>query len=171
MVETEQREYQENHQESSEHMLGILIEFQINTNNSIKDDKPKDNCNEAFDKIFEINWAEMFMKLEAQFLLPVFTIQLLVKEFENVTRRLNVLNNHLKEHLTKINKNPEEVDKIIAEVFYKDPLQLCNSKLGTDYKRKKLYKENFIYVGPERISLGKVVGKKHIFIMCELLRH
>ena len=164
LVEAGQREYQENHQESSEYMLEIPTALQINTNNSIKDDKPKDYCNNAFDKLFEINWAEMFMKLEAQFLFPVSTIQFLVKEFEKFDLyRLNVLKNHLKEHLTKINKNSEEVDKIIAEVFYKDPLKVCNSKLGTDYRRKKFYKENFIYVGPERILLRKVNGKKAHF--------
>ena len=38
--------------------------------------------------------------------------------------------------------------KIIAEVFYKDPLKACNSKLGTDYRSKKFYKEkaHFHYV-------------------------
>ena len=138
LLETERREYQENHQESSEYMLEIPTEFQINTNNSIKDDKPKVSCNDAFDKLFQINWAEMFMYLKDQFSVPICKIPFLLKEFENVyLYRLNMLNNHLKEHLTQITKIPEEVDKIIAEVFYQDLLKVCNSKLGTDYITKK----------------------------------
>ncbi|XP_043472523.1 uncharacterized protein LOC122505125 [Leptopilina heterotoma] len=147
---------QENHPDTSlaNHDINTN-EIHINSSNSINDHI----CN----NLFEINLAQLYLKLEAQFLVPVSTIQFFIEELENIdNQRLNVLKENLNKQLSLLIIN-DETDKIVEAVFSTDPLQICKSNFETNYKRRKFYKKHFTYVKPELVSLGKIRGKKAHF--------
>ena len=137
-IETEKESINENINEILNHM-DIDHSNQINELSNFNDCTLNNfNCNE----LYELNLAQLSLKLEAEFLVPVSTIQFLVEELRTVhSQRLTVVRNRLKEQLETLNITHGGVDKIVEEDFLKDPLNECSSKLGTNHKRKKFYKK------------------------------
>ena len=52
----------------------------------------------------------------------------------------------------------ERIKVIVEEVMNDDPFLKCNTKLGSNYKRKKFYKEEFDFVQPQSILINKEKG-------------
>lgn len=140
-----------------DNMDNITIEsFSVTQN-----DQENYHLNEKFHELFKINLGQLYLKLESQFLVPVSTIQFLIKELENIDSQcLNILKSRLTEHLILLNPNCDKVNYIINGIIKDNPMENCKLTLATDHKRKQFYKETFAYVQPESVSLGKIKGKK-----------
>ena len=106
------------------------------------------------------NVAQLYLKLEAEFMLPASTIQYLIEELSNIERlsrdeQQNILENILgKEEILSSNSV-----KMIRNVFQNSPLLQSYDKLNTNHKRKKFYKDSFAFVEPKQKPLPKVKGK------------
>ena len=121
---------------------------------------------EALGEMLLFNMAQMFIKLEAEFLVPVSTIQYIVTEMENIADlRMDVILSTLRNELSALEtSNLFKIEKVIEAVLKEDPISTCNAKLKTDFLRKKLYKDRLAYVSPRSVSLGMIYGKKGTFI-------
>lgn len=93
------------------------------------------------------NLVDFYLKLESQFTIPVSTIQKIIENMQILNdASLKVMNNHLKEILKNENFPSDKIEAIIKEVSSLNPFSTQNKSLNSDYKRKKVYREQRQYV-------------------------
>ena len=102
------------------------------------------------------NLAQFYLKLESQLLLPASTVKTIVTEISSMQHESqNIVRKSLTKKLVAEGIRAEKVKVIVEEVMNEDPFLKCNTKLGSNYKRKKFYKEKFDFVQPQSILINK----------------
>ncbi|XP_031780303.1 uncharacterized protein LOC100679989 isoform X1 [Nasonia vitripennis] len=102
------------------------------------------------------NLAQFYLKLETQLLLSASTVKTIVTEITSMQRESqNIVMTSLARKLISEGISADKVDIIVKEIINEDPFLKCNVKLGSNYKRKKFYKENFDFIQPESLVIDK----------------
>ena len=97
-------------------------------------------------------------KLQGQFLLPASTIQKIVEEIQNIhelgqTYTLSKLNSMLKNGTAL---SDEDIRKVCNSVTESDLFSVSHKgPMRTSYSRAQHFKNNFNYVEPKQICLGR----------------
>ena len=116
---------------------------------------------ENLEDLFLLNIAQLYLKLESQFMIPASTIQYIVTEFCNIHEQgQEIIQNNIKKCLLEENMSEGLANSILREAFENDPFLKSNNILNTDYKRKTFYKNNFAYVNPIEIRLPSESSEK-----------
>lgn len=72
----------------------------------------------------------MFMKLEAELLIPVSTIQYIITEMRNIANlRMDVILSTLRKERSTSETSDTEITKLIEMVMKQDPVSSGNAKL------------------------------------------
>lgn len=122
------------------------------------------DVDEDADNLFLNNVAIFLLKLEAQFTIPVSTIQYVVKELENITRdSQDIINQKLEIHLLNAGLHQSKIDEIIRDLAINNPFLCSLSELRTGHRRKKYFKDNKLYVTPIQILISEKNGHKYYF--------
>lgn len=102
------------------------------------------------------NLCMFYMQLQAKYLIPSSTIQMIVEEINSLNDiRHQHTKNEFKEVLaTKTNLSETEIDSVLSCVEGTQLHFSCSSHLSTEYRRKQFFKKKFSYVQPQAISLG-----------------
>lgn len=117
-----------------------------------------------FEDLFLKNLMHFYLKLEAQFLIPVANIQHIVQELSNINSlNLEAKRKRLMSFLVRENISLDKANEAVNEIIMNDPFSKSNEILKSDYKRKKTYKNELNYVSPVEISLGEIEGKQRHF--------
>ncbi|KAL7291766.1 hypothetical protein TKK_0014552 [Trichogramma kaykai] len=106
--------------------------------------------------LFHTNIAQLYLKLESEFLVPNSTIQHIVTANNAIDeQRLDILKSRLFQRLEKENVQLDLIHKIMSIMNEVDPIPLTNKLFGTVYKRKKFYKTHFKFVEPVPLTIDK----------------
>lgn len=106
--------------------------------------------------LYKRNLCLFYMQLQAKYLVPSSTIQMIVEE-------MNVLNDichqytkdKIKETLrANGNMSDAEVDSVFQSLQETDLHAACSSHLSTEHTRRQYFEKNFAYVHPENVYLG-----------------
>lgn len=106
---------------------------------------------------FLTNLALFYLRMQAKMLLPATTIQCLIEEFQEV-HDSNVENmfHSLRDELMKLNISVTDINNIIGNLNKTNLLRLYNEGVfRSDATRKTYFKNNFNYVPPKQVYLGK----------------
>lgn len=115
-------------------------------------------------ELFLQRTAELFLKLETQFMIPATTIQYLMEEMQNIEiQNFETLDNVLRETLLNENIATSKIEAIINRVKTEHASLSNCTPLKTNYKRKQFYQKHFTYVKPVQKLLCSSNGKKHYF--------
>ena len=80
-----------------------------------------DSETEDCEDLFLANIAQLYLKLESEFILPVSTLQYIITEFCNIHQEgQGIIKRNLKKRLLQENMTEELVNSIINEVFDND---------------------------------------------------
>lgn len=106
--------------------------------------------------VYEKHLALFYFKLQPKYLLPSSVIQYICEEFEEMLKMTSCSSyNSIKNKLNTLELNEYIIETILENITDVNPFQSCNSKLNTDYLRKTYFKQNFNYVCPVEVYLGK----------------
>ena len=107
--------------------------------------------------------ALFYLKLQAKYILPASTIQTIIDETQVIHNlSQSFLSRKLRNILTAHDLSKKVVDEIDQELFQNDLLTVCNGELlKSDNKRTSYFKNNFNYVSPVEIYLGKDQFGRH----------
>lgn len=102
------------------------------------------------------NLSMFYMKLQAKYLIPSSTIQLIVEEIDKLSGVCQqYTKNHLKVSLqAKAKLSETEIEDVLKTLDDMDIHGCCRSALSTEHKRKQYFEEHFPYVHQKCISLG-----------------
>lgn len=116
--------------------------------NEINDDE------EVLDSYLE-NLANLFLKLESQYLIPVNTIQFLITELQVIADQgRDHQKVKLRSYLQELQIPDDKIEQIAEELFINDIFWNCSKKLNSSYKRYKFYKERHSFIEPIEIKLN-----------------
>lgn len=134
-----------------------LPEYQAENNNL-------DSEKEIFSEdIFLMNLAHFFLKLEFKFCLPASTVQFIATEITTITQQnTKVFKQNIPKHLEQLGLSEASIEDIIKNTLDNKMLDI-DDRLGTIFKRRKFYEQNFPYVSPIQVPLDSVNNKKRFF--------
>jgi len=104
------------------------------------------------------NLANFYLKLEAKCLVPASTIQFIVNEMNNINELGKEYLKDKLEQICSVAGLAEEIVKPVCnELFKSDPFTSAQKygPLRTNHTRKEYYKQNFDYIEPESVKLGR----------------
>lgn len=132
--------------------------YETGTEMSIDDVEMDARPTEDFSDLFFRNVSLFYLKLQGQFLLPASTIQNIVEEIQNIhelgqTYTVSKLNSMLKNDTAL---SDEDIRKVCNSVTGSDLFSASHKgPMRTAYSRAKHFKNNFNYVEPKKIFLGR----------------
>lgn len=123
---------------------------------------PVENIPESVNMPDEINMREMYtknlcmfyMKLQAKYLIPSSTLQMIVEETNDL---FDICSQHTKNQFkdalkARTNLSDSDIDEVLNSLT--DLHSSCSTPLSTEYTRKQFFQRNFDYVHPQAIHLG-----------------
>lgn len=114
--------------------------------------------------LFLQNLAELFLNLEVHYMIPATTIQHLVTELHNLqNQHKKAQSKTLRDILIAEQVPSSKAIEIIKKFELQNSFLQSLSTLKSDYRRKKFYKERFLYVKPIEKFLCVQNGKKKFF--------
>ena len=138
-------------------------EKSIDTNDNF-DSETNYQFPESVDDLCLSNFAQLYLSLECQYMIPARTLQYIVTEMCNCHQQSqDILKKNLRTRLLEEGFSDEKTVKILNEVFKSDLFLKSNNILGTHYKRIKFYKNNFSYVEPQQIMITPAGAPKQNF--------
>lgn len=104
------------------------------------------------------NLCLFYMQLQAKYLVPSSTLQMIVKE-------INALNNICHQYTLRANTSMSdaEIDLVFQSVQETDLHTACSSHLSMEHTRRQYFEKNFAYVRPERVFLGTNEQRKDCY--------
>lgn len=136
--------------------------------------KPNDFCPEEMDVFpekedegeFIRHLALFYLKLQSKLLLPSSTIQTIIEHYQEIHDiNQSHLISKLVDKLTLLGLTKDDINTVIDTMKSEDLHRACNTHaLKSDHKRKTFFKNNFSYVEPESICLGKNESGNECFV-------
>lgn len=104
--------------------------------------------------LYTKNLCMFYMKLQAKYLIPSSTIQMIVEEINDLH---DICSQHTKKQFKAVlkartNLSDSDVDEALSSLT--DLHSSCSTPLSTEYTRKQFFLKNFNYVHPQPIHLG-----------------
>lgn len=115
--------------------------------------------------LFIQNLALFYMKLQAKYLIPVSTVEMIIKDFEEVhtialTHIKSTVCSLLKQHMSE-----EDCQHVLQEMDDSDLLNSCNTRMfSSSCKRETFFKKNFQYVAPKKYSLELISKERSVTV-------
>lgn len=135
---------------------GVLLESQFSSTAN----KRQANHSEYSNAEYLQNLAVLFLKMEAEFIVPVSTIQRIITQLSNVHKLGNdILKQNFRKQMTEEGFLPEQIERFL-EILNTDPFFDSYKKLESDHRRKKFYKQTFDFATPETVVID---DKKETF--------
>ncbi len=111
------------------------------------------------------NLCMFYMKLQAKYLVPSSTIQMIVEQVDSLSDVCHqYTRNQLKGVLQANTRLTEsEIKDVLASLNDSSLHASCSPALSTEYLRRQYFQTNFSYVHPQTISLGTDDNRKEQF--------
>lgn len=151
------------HPNSAEHIYCLEVSESImkteELNEVVESNDCEDQASETFteEKLIRNN-ALFYLKLESELLVPASTVQLISEEIINLNSINCAIRNQKMIKALELLNLDEKVRKDILTVLNQDTMKEAHGDAGvlrSSYMRSQYYHNNFDYVKPETISLGK----------------
>ena len=102
------------------------------------------------------NLCLFYMQLQAKYLVPSSTIQMIVEEINGLN---DICHQYTKDKIKETlrgntNMSDAEIDSVFQSLQEADLHASCSSRLSTEYIRRQYFEKNFAYVHPENVFLG-----------------
>ncbi|KAA0721578.1 hypothetical protein E1301_Tti023627 [Triplophysa tibetana] len=103
------------------------------------------------------NLCLFYMQLQAKYLVPSSTIQMIVEEFSG----LNYISHQYTQKMfreilkSKTAHSQFDIESVVQTLQGQDLHSACNSLLSTEYQRRQYYQNFFSYVHPQIMYLGR----------------
>lgn len=150
-----------------EYELGTTI-ANNDTNNTEANSRVKNDIllktNEEAETNFLNNFANFLLRLETTYTIPISTIQFIMDELQSMAQyNQDITNSKIKAHLLEMGLCNEQIEVIVQDIATSNPFISSCSQFSTDYKRKKHFRNNHLYVKPQQISISDTDGKQTFF--------
>lgn len=102
------------------------------------------------------NLCMFYMALQAKYLVPSTTIQMIVEEINGLNDICHQYTQKQFRETLRANSNLSEtdIDAVFGSLQEADLHLACSSSLSTEYTRRQYFQKNFSYVHPQNILLG-----------------
>lgn len=141
--------------------------LQIGPESAMNESKSQPQVTETADikSLYIRNLCLFYMQLQAKYLVPSSTIQLIVDEINGLSDICHqYTNGKIRETLgANSDMSDAEINSLVLSIQETDLHAACSSLLSTEYTRRQYFQRNFGYVHPEKIYLGKNENRRDCY--------
>lgn len=133
---------------------------------SMVHDETEDTLDPADMKgLYMRNLCMFYMKLQAKYLVPSSTIQMIVEEVNSLNDVCHQYTRNQIQGALQANTNltESEIKDVLTSLNDTNLHAYCSPALSTEYLRRQYFQTNFSYVHPKAISLGSDENRKERF--------
>lgn len=111
------------------------------------------------------NLCLFYMQLQAKYLVPSSTIQMIVEEINGLNSICHQYTKDKIEETLRVHTNMSgtEIGSVVQRLQESDIHAECSSSLSTEYSRRQYFQKNFAYVHPESLYLGTNEHRKDCY--------